>query len=408
MNIENQAIQPVKFNDGKMPDFSPMLPQHMRDSVTSKVDWAALAARLEEKGVLPIMLMPPGRTLFIGAAAVAEQGAAQVAAAAAEAGLAAAAAGAVGSAEQAAVTGSQAVTGSGIARGAEAGTQFASDKLEKNVSSRIEKTGAKLYEMNHLDHRAADHGTADAMVLLPPNFDASKPMHLVVYDHGWYDTAKSAYDKANLAEQMAKAPANTVLIVPEWQQNAGSGGRDGGSNQGNFSKENFVSAMVQEIFNKTPELRGKTLADVDHIGIISHSAGYNPAESEIYKNGEFSRKVDSLTLLDSLYDGHGFDKWLNNNIEDLAHGKKTYQNIFNSTTAENSRQQLERVRQMLRSAHLPDDALSGDYKGASEKESMVKHPMMFHSTKVQHGEIPSQYPGMIMEASNEREWSPST
>jgi hypothetical protein len=195
------------------------------------------------------------------------------------------------------------------------------------------------------------------MVLLPKNFDPSKPIHLVVYDHGWYDNAKSAYNKSHLAEQMAKAPPNTVLIVPEWQKTPGSSGPEGGV-QGEFSKPGFLSGMVQEIFDKTPELKNKTLADVDHIGIISHSAGFHAAESEVYNNGEFSKKIDSVTLLDSLYNGQGFDKWIQDNINDLSAGTKHFHNIFNSSTAKNSKAQAERVQKMLKDAGLPADSVS--------------------------------------------------
>ena len=134
------------------------------------------------------------------------------------------------------------------------------------------------------------------MVRIPANFDPTKPIHLVIYNHGFGSTAQSAFSDSHLAEQMASAPANTVLIVPEWQKDPG--GRN--SQQGKFATSGDFRGMLQEALEKTPELQGKTLNDIQSIGIIAHSAGYAPAETELYKNG-LGNKVNSITLLDALY-----------------------------------------------------------------------------------------------------------
>jgi len=292
--------------------------------------------------------------------------------------------------------------GSDRRRGDNGNTKSETDKPQEAGNSKVDPTGGKVDELHGLEHRTGDYNTPDAMVLLPKDFDPSKPINLVVYDHGWYDNAKSAYENAHLAEQMTKAPPNTVLIVPEWQKYPGSSGTAGGD-QGASAGQDFMSGMVQDIFDKTTELKGKTLADVEHIGIISHSAGYHAADSELYNNAEFSKKIDSVTLLDSLYDGGGFDQWLQDNIKDLSAGTKHFNNIFNTTTAKNSKAQEERVEKMLKDAGLPTDSLSKDYEHDGELAKpgqLRRHTIVFRSTSTPHMEIPQKYPAIVEAAAN--------
>jgi len=281
-------------------------------------------------------------------------------------------------------------------------TRAEADKPHEAGNPRIEPTGGKLYEMHGLKHATGEYATPDAMVLLPKDFDPNKPIHLVVYNHGWNDNVKTAYESTHLAEQMAKAPPNTVLIVPEWQISPHSSGTLGGE-QGAFADKNFVSGMVQDIFDKTPELKNKTLADVDQIGIISHSAGFNPTKSELDNNEEFSKKVNSVTLLDSLYKGDICDNWLKANINDLSAGRKHFHNIFTGGTAPQSKAQAERIKGMLRDAHLSTDSVSTDYQHDREDEKsghLIKHSIVFRSTATEHPEIPKRYPRIIEAAAN--------
>lgn len=219
----------------------------------------------------------------------------------------------------------------------------------------IDEGKSKVYEHMRLDNRAADHNTPDAVVRIPPDFDPSKPINLVIYNHGWGSTARSAYHDNKLDEQLRNAPKNTVLIVPEWQRTAGASNGD----QGRFKNENLFRNMVTEIFSKTDVLRGKGWNDVANVDIFSHSAGYGPSETMIYKNG-IGDKVRSITLLDSNYDETGFDSWLQSNIHDLASGKKQFYNIFSGTAGE-SKRQASRVQDMLTRAGYSSSLAKLDY-----------------------------------------------
>jgi hypothetical protein len=220
-------------------------------------------------------------------------------------------------------------------------------------------------------------------VHLPANFDPNKPINLVIYNHGYGSTAKGAYSDAQLGQQMANAPPNTVLVVPEWQRQPGSRS----SNQGNLAESGQYKGMLQEIFDKTPGLQGKKLDDVANISIIAHSAGFRPTETELYQNG-LASKVKNIALLDALYDHHGFDSWLKSNIKDLHDGNKHFYNIFNDTTNA-SRQQADRVKQMARAAGLPETSDSIVFR-YSNRTTNGHGP---------HGSMPSLYFGAIVRAS---------
>jgi hypothetical protein len=252
---------------------------------------------------------------------------------------------------------------------------------------------ARIQELRRLDHRSADHATPDAEVRLPANFDPTKPIHLVIYNHGWGSNVQTALKDNKLDEQMSGAPDNTVLIVPEWQRQAGANSGD----QGRFKEPGMFSGMLQEIFDKTPELKGKSIKDVDGITIFAHSAGYGPAETEIYKNG-LADKVKSIVLLDALYDNTGFDSWIKQNASELAAGTKQFYNFFYGTS-DYSKQQAERVKRMLPAGTVLEDYNHGGT--VMDASTLAKHPVVFKYSNVkvdgvnEHLSMPHLYVGPV-------------
>jgi hypothetical protein len=252
-----------------------------------------------------------------------------------------------------------------------------------------------------LDNRVSNHAGADALVYVRKDFDPSKPVHLAVYNHGFGSTVSNSLGQNQIKEMMSNAQANTVLILPEWQASPGS--RSG--NSGSFAQQGKFTDMVQEAMRRTPSLQGASLGNVDRIDIIAHSAGYGPTEKEIYRNPALANKVHSITLLDSLYDAHGFDQWLKSNIGDLSTGRKQFYNFSNSSTATNSRGQASFVASLLRSNGLPSNNYVADYgsgNGQVQRHSaeMAQRSIVFASTTVPHMQIPGKYIGATLRAVN--------
>lgn len=251
----------------------------------------------------------------------------------------------------------------------------------------------RVHEIYQMDNRSADHRGPDAVVRLPKNFDPSKPINLVIYNHGWGDTVQSSFRNTNMGTQMEDAPPNTVLILPEWQRVAGASSGD----QGRFKEQGRFRAFLQEVLDKTPETKGKTLNDVKNIDIISHSAGDNATLSEVNNNG-LESKITSITLLDSMYNTNtGFDNWIQMNIKELANGTKQFRNIY-FDKADRGRAQADRIRDMLRRAgHSSQLVYQDDRRGqpVMTAAELARHSIVFKYSDIggagAHGQIPKIY-----------------
>ena len=217
-------------------------------------------------------------------------------------------------------------------------------------------TEGRTFELRHLDHSTGQHKTPDAVVYIPNGFDPHKPVKLVIYNHGLETNAHSAFQQS-LAKQMNGADSNTIMIVPEWQSKPDS--RISPSND-KFHEQQFFRKMLTEIMSKTPPLRNLKIDDISNIGIITHSGGYQAAMSEMYKNGLYN-KVTSLTLLDSLYNPIAFDRWMEDNIVDLAYGRKQLQVVYTDHLSHESIGFANRVRQSLHRHKLSEANLYFDH-----------------------------------------------
>jgi len=252
-----------------------------------------------------------------------------------------------------------------------------------------------------LSRHTDNHGKADAVVYIPAGFDRSKPVNVVVYNHGWHNDAAQCFNTAQLARQIDQAPPNTILIVPEWQQEPDAGN----GNMGNAAKNGYFRNTFEEIFQRTPALSGLHIDDVAGISIYSHSAGYNPTIKQLYNNG-LEDKIKSITMLDSLYDGTAFDPWIQKNIYDLAAGRKHFENFY-SGTAGQSLAQAGRIDQMLQKAGLPSDAMIVDDRSGQsvmDSSTIAGRGIVFkRSTKSvggqnPHSSVASIYVGQTQDA----------
>jgi hypothetical protein len=215
-------------------------------------------------------------------------------------------------------------------------------------------TTVELYGLEDMDHRVADHATPDALVYIAPGYDKTKPIHLVVYNHGMMTDLKQVEDTWKISQFMKNAAPNTVLFAPEWAEHP----HDLSDKAGDFHKPGFFKDMLQEAFSKVPELEGRSLNDVSEIQLSSFSGGIFALASELDKN-DIQNKVQGITLYDSLYKGNILDGWLQANIGDLASGKKQFYNFYFHTWPA-SVQQMHRVKQMLAAKKLPISCLRCD------------------------------------------------
>lgn len=266
------------------------------------------------------------------------------------------------------------------------------------------RTEPTLIEHRALRYRTGNHQTPDALVYIPPGFNPSRPVNLVIYNHGLSTNVSQAFRNSDLQQQLDQAPANTVLIVPEWQQEPNTRSHQTGS----LNSPGFFRGMLGEILQKTPALERHSLDDVASISVIAHSGGFNPTMPLLYKNG-LEDKVVSVTLLDALYNDKGFDQWIEHNIHDLASGRKRFQNIY-SGTAGQSLAQASRIHKMLAKAGLPQEAMIVDNDRGREvldSSDIASRGIIFKRSNISvrgrgaHNSVTNIYVGEVMRARNE-------
>lgn len=252
-------------------------------------------------------------------------------------------------------------------------TDGASDATHPAYSVGGNEELGKVYEMQ-LQNNTGRHNV-DASVIIPKGYDPEKPTRMLIYNHGFRTDARAALNYSQLREQMRAADPQTVLVVPEWQANPGSNS----SARGRSDQPNFYRNMFNEIMQKTPELQGKTVDNIASMGIIAHSAGYNPSIAQLYKNG-LQDKITSLTVLDSMYNPGAYDGWIKNNLQDLAAGRKRFQLIYTGHLAGESKALEARVAQQLTRAGLGTESIYRDHgRGGTlvNPETMAQHGFVF-------------------------------
>lgn len=230
-----------------------------------------------------------------------------------------------------------------------------------------------------LQYRSANHSTPDAIVLIAPGFDKTKPVHLIIYNHGLMDNLDEAVDIWSLDKSLKNAAPNTVMILPEWAQNP----EDYSSRAGRFHEPGRFRNMLDEIFSKTPELQTLKVADVADMAIHTYSGGFRATHTQIHKNG-LEPKIRSLTLFDSLYRSNMFDEWLNAHIEELAAGEMQFHNFFFDTDEE-SLALLGRMKQMLARHNISHPSMVVDIKqpeSVMDAQTIADNGIVFKFTKI--------------------------
>ena len=196
----------------------------------------------------------------------------------------------------------------------------------------------------------------DATVIIPKGFDPNKPVNVVFFNHGHFGSGKDWAEKSRLTQQMAAADPNTIMVIPEWQTRPGT--QD--NTRTASSQPNFYRNQLQEIFNRTPQLQGRTVDNIKSISIIAHAAGVNPAKSQLNDNG-FGDKVKSVTVLDAMYVPDAYDSWVRSNAQDIASGRKqltvVYRGDRETTSGVPRRELMERhVKRALGQYQVPDSS----------------------------------------------------
>lgn len=268
----------------------------------------------------------------------------------------------------------------------------------------------KTYRLMNLRFRTAKHTSPDAIVCIPAGFDCSQPPRLLVFLHGLTNTLDDVLDIWKIDKCLSEAPANSVLIMPEWALNPKAYSK----NAGQFHRRDFFRDMLKEIISKTTELRNWNIDELKNMVVISYSGGFRAARS-IAENNGLDDQISDIVLLDSLYITDWFDPWLQKNLRALSNGKKHYYNFFFDTAAQ-SNQQYYRLRRMVKERQMDTALLARDINKPdvlmpsrliSNKNILFKHTRLSSGSLTPHMSVLDHYFSRSLKAISLREESPS-
>ena len=138
-----------------------------------------------------------------------------------------------------------------------------------------------------------------ALVFIPKGFDARRPGLIVVFLHGHRATLeRDVRDRQKVADQIAEANANAVLVAPQFAVNASD------SSAGRFWESYGFARFLGEAGEHLTRLHGdkrtrKTFATLPVV-VVAYSGGYVPAAWALHKGGT-DKRVLGVLMLDALY-----------------------------------------------------------------------------------------------------------
>jgi hypothetical protein len=173
-----------------------------------------------------------------------------------------------------------------------------------------------------LEHGAFVRGDApEAIAHVPTGVDATRPLSLVIFLHGYTGCVEVlASDAADarcrprdrpspgwgLVAAHERAGTRTVLLIPQlvFMERSGRAGRFGRTGEA----ARFVTESLAQL---TPLLgRTATLADVGSVTLLAHSAGFETAIA-IMRHGGLDAQLRHVVLFDALYSGREvFLEWV--------------------------------------------------------------------------------------------------
>lgn len=231
-------------------------------------------------------------------------------------------------------------------------------------------------------------GVPSAVVHAGPAFDASRPLRLVVFIHGWRGCARQlarsgevrcrrrAVDGWGLADRFDEGRSDALFIVPQlaFMTRDGSAGR--------FAEEGRFRAFLDELLGALASRLGEgaSMARVESIALMAHSAGYETTLA-ILDRGGVDPLVRAVVLFDALYRGHPrFAQWV------LGAPTRRLVSIHGARgrTASQSRLLALRLREPL------GDAMAVDEDGAIG-DLLRAHRVVIAPAGAPHGDVPAHH-----------------
>lgn len=233
----------------------------------------------------------------------------------------------------------------------------------------------------------AEPRAPSVVVHAPPRFDPAKPLRLVVFLHGYSGCARvlaysgptscrdgeRAREGWDLATRFDDTGSDALFIVPQLAFLV----RDG--SPGAFVEEGRFRSFLEELIAALEASLGDaTLARVESISLLAHSAGFETAIALVTRGGI---EIDHVVLFDALYRGvEPFTSWV---ASDPDHRLVS---LYTGGRTEQQNQMLDaRTRALLGAQEVAVDATGalGDLVRA--------HRVTIARTRAPHAAVPARH-----------------
>lgn len=246
-------------------------------------------------------------------------------------------------------------------------------------------------------------GVPSALVHASPRFDPSKPLHLVVYLHGYMACTEMLMGEGpvrctpssaempgrKLAREHDAAGTNTLLVVPQLALLQRTG------KPGCFAQRGCFRAFLEEVLAALPKQRvapTKSLADVATVTLIAHSAGYEAALA-ILQHGDIDPLVRDVVLCDALYaKGEAFLAWIAGHRE----ARLLSLHLRGGRPARNSAKLLRQAQRSLGARHAARIELEID--DASFATALDRTRVATARVGGAHRDVPTRYLAAVLRA----------
>jgi hypothetical protein len=218
-------------------------------------------------------------------------------------------------------------------------------------------------------------------IFIPPGYVPGETVDFIVHFHGHNNHVSNVIPHYRLAEQLAAAKLNAILIVPQGPKDVpDSGGGKLELDAGAFAQlvEEVTAFLVAEGKIRTTK--------IGRIVITSHSGGYK-VTAAVLDHGGLADHVTDVLLLDSSYGSlERFASWA------AASPKHRLVSLYTDHLAAANKELMG----LLTAAKTPYVAV--DEATATDAE-LARRGTTFMATKVAHDQVPIEYFGRLIRTS---------
>jgi hypothetical protein len=253
-----------------------------------------------------------------------------------------------------------------------------------------------------LKHAAYDlAGAPSVIVHAPAGFDATAPLQLVVFLHGYRGCLSVLMGKGpsrcqpgaaqvegwDLGRYHDAAHTNTLFVVPQLAYMK----RDG--RPGRFAQAGGFRRFLEELLRgPLAEKLGvaRSLQDVARIDLVAHSAGYQALIAILERGGVEPPQVRSVTLLDALYgETERYARYVEQHAREL---KLVDLSLPNGAPAHESTRLARRLMRTLGA----DRVTSVDPDGIGD--AISRYPVVFAHGRPPHRLMPASHLTQVLKA----------